>query len=217
MYGSDDIFIQVKARRSGPPFGSTQSVGFLSGVKVSILMPRFLKLWKLCYTLKPMVTMVQILNLAALPEIYTVDLLRDSFSLQLTLGEVGRFAPICPAWQVRFERACQRLELGACQQIRMLPTSRMEWSPPGWYYCTFILRIGDSELKLDFLQLLGRGAFQRIHWVELSFLNHQRNQLGVSLSVAQGMNTLREARDWVWYSTTSLCWKEDGTRGQAKT
>lgn len=30
VYGSDDVFIQVKARRSGPPFGSTQSVGFLS-------------------------------------------------------------------------------------------------------------------------------------------------------------------------------------------
>lgn len=44
VYGSDDIFIQVKARRSGPPFGSTQSVGFLSGVKASIFISRFLKL-----------------------------------------------------------------------------------------------------------------------------------------------------------------------------
>ena len=33
--------------------------------------------------------MVQILNFAALPEIF-LDLLRDGFSLKLTLGEVGR-------------------------------------------------------------------------------------------------------------------------------
>lgn len=86
-----------------------------------------------------------------------------------------------PSWQVQFGRACQRLELGAII-ARFVSDKDAPHIQDGMVTTRMTLHFFKDR---GFWLLLGGAA---------CFLNDQRNQLGVSLSVAQGMQTLREAR-----------------------